>query len=48
MAFLFVELLVHLEIKVGATKVGYCCKEFENILLHLQDNKDAGPCVSVP
>ena len=36
----FVDVLLHLEVKVGATLVGFCCKEFEDILLlHLWDIK---------
>lgn len=26
----------------------HCCKEFENILLHLQDIEGSGPCVRFP
>lgn len=49
-AFTFpsVDVLFHLEVKVGATQVGSCSKEFEGILLHLQDIKDSGDCESFP
>lgn len=30
----FVEILSHLEAKVGATCLGSCCKEFKERLLH--------------
>lgn len=43
--FLSVEIPFCLEIKAGATKVGPSSKEFENILLHLQDMEGSGLCV---
>lgn len=47
--FPFVDVLFHLEVKVGATKVGSCCKELEDILLfHLQDIEGSGHCESLP
>lgn len=39
----FIDVLLHLEVKVGVPLVSYCCKEFEDILLiHLQVTKDSG------
>jgi hypothetical protein len=38
----------HLEVKVGAS-VGFCCKEFEDILFfHLQDVKDPDTVLNFP
>lgn len=38
-----VHVLFHLEVKVGASKVGFCCKEFEDILLpNLHNIKGSG------
>lgn len=47
-AFLSVKMPFRLEIKVGATNVGPCSKEFENILVHLQGVEGSGLCVSFP
>ena len=43
----FVDVLFHLEVKVGATSLGSWCKEFEDLLLlHLQDIEGSGHCES--
>lgn len=43
----FVDVLLHLEVKVGATSLGSWCKEFEELLLlHLQDTEGSGYCES--
>jgi hypothetical protein len=47
--FPFVDVLLHLKVKVGATYVGSFSKEFEDILLlHLQGVKGSGHCVNFP
>ena len=48
-AFPFVDVMFHWEVKPGATSVGSCCKELEDILLfHLQDIKGSRHCESFP
>ncbi|XP_074052157.1 protein SPMIP7-like [Macrotis lagotis] len=43
------DLLFHLEIQIGATQMGACSEEFEDILLlHLQDIQGSGHCESFP
>lgn len=40
---------LHLEIKVDATQMGSCYKEFDNILLlHFQDTKESRCCENFP
>lgn len=44
-AFPFVDILLHLEVQVGASQVGPGSEEFEDILLlHLQDIETSGHC----
>lgn len=44
-----VNILFHLEVKAGATEVGSCHKEFEDILpFPLQDIKGSGHCKRFP
>ena len=48
-AITFPLVLCHLEVQLGATSVGSCCKEREDILLlHLQDIKGSGHWESFP
>lgn len=51
-AFPLVDILIHLEVQVGASQVGSCCQELQHILLlHLKDIQTSGhrdhfPCVT--
>lgn len=50
--FSFVDVLLHLEVQVGASQVGSCSQELQHILLlHLKDiqtsgHRDRFPCVT--
>ena len=47
--FPFSDRSFHWEVNIGATQVGSCCKEFEDILpFHLQDIRGSGHCGSFP
>ena len=41
-----VDELFRLEVKVGATTLGSCCREFEDLLFHLQHIQGSGHCGS--
>lgn len=48
-AFSFVDILIHLEVQVGASQMGSCSKELQHILLlHLKDIQTSGHCDHFP